>query len=688
MRRNHETPDFVIDGFFHVDSKPAGDGAEDPRLEEIRHAIARSAAALPEMGHEFPAGWTGFRRRLTPSQLPGSDDGAARRPYLRFHELVAEAIDDNVARDDVGTLTRIAAGRGQWIRLGDRYDDPTDDELIVTQPEWLAKAIAFVLNDETTRLANGIVSRRRMSELWADPAHARSYPDEVHDSFIELMERFDLIYELAQSADEFDQYGRRWLVAQLVADTPDHGRLEQARRRASGLSSRQVIEFVDQQGRSVSVPDGLLYRLIVRFHRFSLGSRDHREALHWKRGVVFRHDLYGDTEISVEENRLLLVATGVRPEPFLSMLADDVGAIVERFWQGIRVSMAAVCGDHCPSGRGNGVFPIDKLLSAKRDNRSEFPCRAQDCDGWLDIELLLAGASRPSDPVADHVDTQAFSRHLEQVEERLDAGIERRFDEAERNAELRFRATLGRIGALESGVRLVRGDIVEELIPYVGEGFDRLRGDVAGLDDRMRGLGAQANEHLDTFMAALGSSALDGPTLISASDADRGVVDRAWAERKLELVLWCEHSMLPLSELRGLPDSGRYVVRVRRATLVKVLPLLSLATKVAAGFVPIAAIGADSPIDAAAFRRIRADMNGAVASLDGVSRALGLDQDTAVGATDSRAGQTLDQLVTTEELRLVRDQIRQQDPLFAGLKRVEDKQRNIRWVDERFAALY
>ena len=54
----------MIAGFYHVDSKPSGDGTPGVGIEELKEKIAELAADLPEMGRDYPKRWENCRRSI------------------------------------------------------------------------------------------------------------------------------------------------------------------------------------------------------------------------------------------------------------------------------------------------------------------------------------------------------------------------------------------------------------------------------------------------------------------------------------------------------------------------------------------------------------------------------------------------------------------------------------------------
>ncbi|MCA1706205.1 MAG: hypothetical protein LC808_24240, partial [Actinobacteria bacterium] len=80
---------------------------------------------------------------------------------------------------------------GRIIHYG---EDPGLADLVVLRPDWLSRAISYVLEDQVTVDNNGLAAHGHFAELWNDhkrPVEER-YPPAVHTSLLRLMEQFDL----------------------------------------------------------------------------------------------------------------------------------------------------------------------------------------------------------------------------------------------------------------------------------------------------------------------------------------------------------------------------------------------------------------------------------------------------------------------------------------------------------------
>jgi len=178
-----------------VDSKPDAQGHRKG-IAELKEAIARVAATLPEVGRSVPKSFANVRAAL----------GATGAPYLPLDEVLAichaHNMDDEIARLFITISHRLG-------HLTHYENDPALRDIVILRPDWLATAMSYVLDDEETRKAHGLVDFSRLGHLWDDPTRPPDtrYPATLHRIFLRLMERFDLSYRVADlSKDEDSNY--------------------------------------------------------------------------------------------------------------------------------------------------------------------------------------------------------------------------------------------------------------------------------------------------------------------------------------------------------------------------------------------------------------------------------------------------------------------------------------------------
>ncbi len=350
--------DTVVD-FFHVESKPDENGGRRG-IEDLKRAIACVAATLPEMGRSVPKSFQETWQALQDTVMA----------YLPLEHVLAicreHKMDDELAR----LFVTISHKLGHLIHY---QHDPALRDIVVLKPDWLATAISFVLDDEVTRRAHGLVRLSRLSQLWDDPARPADtrYPAALHSIFLRLMERFDLSYRVADPAARGDADPLS-LIAQLVPDVrPDNlDGAWLAAPAAGDLQQTQICRIVDAQNGGSAGAEGLFYQLIVRLHKYSLGRADYNDSVHWQRGLVLENAYNGRALLEHKGNDVHITVRAPYPERFLTMLTEEAKYLVESFWQGLNCDVMVPCISPC--GRdtpGTGLFDVEKLIESKRKNR-------------------------------------------------------------------------------------------------------------------------------------------------------------------------------------------------------------------------------------------------------------------------------------------------------------------------------
>jgi internalin A len=172
----------TVANFFFVDSKPDAHGNRKG-IDELKLAIARLAAELPEVGRSVPKSFVDVRTALQARSVP----------YLALDEFLAicrtHKMDDGIAHLFITISHRLG-------HLTHYQHDPALRDIVILRPDWLATAISYIFDDEVTRAAHGLVRFSRLNHLWDDPTRGADslYPVTLHPIFLRLMERYDLSY--------------------------------------------------------------------------------------------------------------------------------------------------------------------------------------------------------------------------------------------------------------------------------------------------------------------------------------------------------------------------------------------------------------------------------------------------------------------------------------------------------------
>jgi hypothetical protein len=285
---------------------------------------------------------------------------------------------------------------------------------------------------------------------------------------------------------------------------------------------------------------------------------------------------------------------------------------------------------------------VRDLIDDLRDERPEQKCLV--CKKWLKIVQLLhnAPAARPSP-----------------IEELL-----ANFAEAMRM------------------LRDVRLQLGEQQAQVIGR-FDRL--DASGKE-----LVSKVEGAYDGLMHTLVDEAMEGPRLFSFKPIDPGFFDRPnWINQKFRLTLWCEHSRLPLPELNAKGSkAGVYELNLPREWFEKAAPFLKVLTGTLSLVLPVAASATKFVMDDTAYKGLEKELDLGQKSLDSVLKG-GEESGAWLGRSDApdlERGEAI--RAQGAVLRQLHAWLKEKDPSFGGLVRVQNKRQEYLWVHPQFEKEY
>jgi len=599
---------------LHVDSNPH---ATDNGIDELKEAIARIAADLPGVRDKVPAKWQQLR-----AELEGREEA-----YLSKQQVVELGAKHGMDEKEADLYLLLAHTLGHIIHY---RNDTVLQDTVILKPDWLTKALSFVLDDKETRKNRGLVKLSRLNQLWHDPQRPETerYPVEFHGKFLKLMELFDISYPVKEPSST-EPGDSQFLIAQLLSDTrPDTLPGWGENPEQGDKQKQQICSIVDEKGKSAEA-EGLFYRLIVRLHKYSLGREDHRQSIHWRRGLLLDDDYNGRALLEYRGTDLWITVRGAFPEYFIGVLIAEVKWLVGDFWKGLECQVMVPCISPCGQDRpGTGLFKVEQLIKSRKRGRKEFPCSICD-DVWQDIEQLLGNAPS-STPIEEQ--QALLRRELASQTDQLRQWFEQQLSKNQ-----------------------------ERILSQIDLQFTQLQG-------------------------RLVDEGKDGPRLFSFQPVDPGFLDRPkWVSAKFQLTLWCEHSRQPLPVLNPQdPKRGVYELEIERKWLVKAKPLFELMTTTLRLVLPVAGAATKLVLDDRSYGAIQEELELGQKALDatvqGSSKLLEGSGDEAA-AWESRGGV---QRGEGGMLRALHAILKEKDPTFGGLVRVQNKRREFLWVHPRF----
>ena len=329
----------MIAGFFAVDSK-SGKG-----IDQLWEAVAREVQGLDGFGAEHPKAWIEARDAI----LGSRGEKTGERQQMPFEEFKAAAIKSGVAPEAVKIFATMLSSQGRIVYHG---DDLALAGTVVLEPDWLMKAIAYVLKDDATKTNRGVLAQSRLAAIWRD--HNRSkdenpfrYEEHQWGFLLTLMAQQNIIYRLSE---------REWFVPALApaeppANLPWDGRADQ-----HGEPLRLECQLDDP------LP-GLMALLTVRNHFYHVDF--HRYS--WRTGVFLRDPYRGD-EARIEERKgdteVSIAVRGASKWRLMDHLASGLEQLIQEKW---------------PAAAHAERKPYHFLI----------PCPTKGCGGHFDRELLL-----------------------------------------------------------------------------------------------------------------------------------------------------------------------------------------------------------------------------------------------------------------------------------------------------------
>jgi internalin A len=395
LQLRKSNPELLADR-YEVDNK-SGHG-----ISELRTGIAAEAARLPQMGQLISSRWIAARDEIL---------ACSRTEPLMHRERFTEICQRHRVDDgEIITLSDLMHELGQIVYYA---SDEGLRDYVILNPEWLAKAISYVLEDNSTRQAGGILDHARLAVIWQDQPGGPAYPARYHPYFLRLMEKFDISYRLED--------GNHSLIAQLVPyERPDLPWDARGPLPGGFRSLTLVYQFTEQA-------PGLIAWLTVRQQHASTGK-------HWRSGVFLRHPMSAySSEALIELQTPDLLTLDVRapsPDHFFHVLDDSIEELIRRRWPNLVYSRFVPCPKPATDGlRCAGRFPLEYLQGARQDGTTHAPCQV--CRTQWDISELLTGFARPELPLQHQLQTmrnqlaavQGQLAHVADVTKRTEIGV-------------------------------------------------------------------------------------------------------------------------------------------------------------------------------------------------------------------------------------------------------------------------
>ncbi|MCA9031039.1 MAG: hypothetical protein KDA66_09540, partial [Planctomycetaceae bacterium] len=149
---------------------------------------------------------------------------------------------------------------------------------------------------------------------------------------------------------------------------------------------KRICRIIDTEtGRTAEV-EGLIYRLIVRLHRYSLGQNNYFDSRHWKTGMILDDGVNGRAFLEEIAGEIHVTVRAAYPDGFLGNLCSEIEWLVDYFWKGLDCRRSVACHPPC-----KGLHEVKALVETKREGIPKVRCNV--CEKFHDIDSLLLAAT-------------------------------------------------------------------------------------------------------------------------------------------------------------------------------------------------------------------------------------------------------------------------------------------------------
>jgi hypothetical protein len=355
----------MIVGFHEVDSLvPDEKTGEMVGIAELKKIIAEESTKFNHVGMLFNNDWKAARDELI----------ARPEPHVSYSKFSETCAHHGLSEIDTTTLAAIMNDLGHIVHYSD--DEKLRND-VVLKPQWLTKAIGFVLEDPETAKRDGLLPDDQLHQVWHDHHFENEprYSAELYPFFLRLMEKYDVCYRLME--------GKASLVAQHVPQVrPELPWLPEQEPPKNQRRIAMVCAMEEE-------PPGLVPWMIVRTHDYAYPFNAH--SLHWQKGMFLSHGTHGTAMLEKRGREFHIYAQAEWPEHFMNVIHSTLEKLITDNWPGLkdRYRFMVPCPEIIKGEPCKGRFNITGLRNFLAEGDTHVRC--QECSCKLSIAELLLG---------------------------------------------------------------------------------------------------------------------------------------------------------------------------------------------------------------------------------------------------------------------------------------------------------
>jgi hypothetical protein len=332
-----------IVGLYRVDSED-GKG-----ISVLKDAISNTAWQLPHMQTPWIDSWFRVREKLEQNE----------KNWIGYSEFCKICHSEGLDKKQIDILDEYLHDLGVIIH----FQDIKLQDMVILKPEWATNAVYKILDTDAVKERDGILLHSELGQIW----DTGIYPQDVHPKLLELMNKFELAYELPDEKSH--------LVAELLPKSEP----------AFEWDSTDNLRFYYRYD---FLPAGVMTRFIVRLHE-DLEKKLDGTQLCWREGAVLcRDETRAFVRVRPLEKLIEINVDGGNKKELLTIIRyqfDEINKSIKKVK--ITKEIPCNCSNYC-----SYQFDYERLLAAKKRGKDTVECQLS----WEDVPIsrLLDGYER------------------------------------------------------------------------------------------------------------------------------------------------------------------------------------------------------------------------------------------------------------------------------------------------------
>jgi small GTP-binding protein len=341
------------------------DSEDGKGFSDLKNKLSEIAWNLPQMQVPWPRSWINVRQKLE----------SLNKNWITDEEFRNICKSEGLDEKNIEVLDYYLHNLGVILHFKDRLEL---ENMVILNPEWATTAVYQILSTESVSKQGGILFHCELDRIW----DSKEYPRNIHSKLLELMNKFELAYELP---DKKSHFVSELLPKNITENKPE---LSKCENKKENMCFYYSYDFL---------PAGIMTRFIVRVHE-NLVKKSDGTPLCWKEGALLvLENTHALVTVKTFEKQIEVKIAGEQKRRLLEIIRyhfDEINKSFEKITVGKKIPCN--CSDKC-----DNYFDYDSLLEAEKKGKNTVECQKN----WLNVPLasLLEGYKTKRDELGKDI---------------------------------------------------------------------------------------------------------------------------------------------------------------------------------------------------------------------------------------------------------------------------------------------